>query len=182
MKRQIVTPTALSPAALAELKQWLGITTPRDDAALTALLRTATEMCEAFTGMMPIEAECEEVLPACTSWQALSARPVQAITLVEGLTADGTRFPLAPGAYDAELDDDGTGRVLAAAPGLARRFAVRFTAGLAPDWESLPDGLRHGILRFAAHQHRERESSDASPAPPAAVAALWRPWRRMRLL
>jgi uncharacterized phiE125 gp8 family phage protein len=182
MKRLIVTPPALSPAALAEVKHWLGITTPRDDGALTGLLRASMEMCEAFTGMMPIEVGCEEMVPACTSWQALSTRPVQAITAVEGVTADGTRFPLAPGAFEVELDADGSGRLLATAPGLARRFVVRFTAGLAPDWESLPEALRHGILRFAAHQHREREGSGASPAPPAAVAALWRPWRRMRLL
>lgn len=151
------------------------------DTALTLLLRAGMEMCEAFTGIMPIEVECEEVLPGCTSWQALATRPVQAITAVEGIAADGTRFPLTPGAYDIELHADGSGCVLATAPGLTRRFAVRFTAGLAPDWETLPEALRHGILRFAAHQHREREDSGASPAPPAAVAALWRPWRRMRL-
>lgn len=181
MKRLIVTPPALSPAALAELKQWLGISTPRDDAALIALLRASMEMCEAFTGVMPIEAECEEVLPACTSWQALTTRPVQAVTAIEGISADGTRFALTPGAYDIELHANGSGCVLASAPGIARKFAVRFTAGLAPDWETLPEALRHGILRFAAHQHREREGSGASPTPPAAVAALWRPWRRMRL-
>ena len=67
------------------------------------------------------------------------------------------------------------------APGSAARLAVRFTAGLAPSWETLPEALRHGILRLAAHQHRERETSGAGPIPPAAVAALWRPWRRMRL-
>lgn len=182
MKRQIVTPSALSPAALAELKHWLGITTLHDDAPLTALLRASLDMCEAFTGSVPIEAAFEEVLPAGTSWQALSTRPVQSITLVEGLAADGTRFPLAPGSFEIELDAEGRGCVLARAPGLARRFAVRFTAGLAPDWESLPDGLRHGVIRLAAHQHRERESSGAAPVPPAAVAALWRPYRRMRLL
>lgn len=181
MKRQIVTPSVLPPAALAELKQWLGITTPRDDAPLAALLRASLDMCEAFTGIMPVEAVCEEVLPACTSWQALFTRPVQAITVVEGIAANGTRVPLASDAYEIELDADGTGRILANGPALTRRFAVRFTAGLTPDWETLPDALRHGVIRLAAHQHRERESGSSSPAPPAAVAALWRPWRRLRL-
>ena len=37
MKRTIVTPPVLSPTALAELKQWLGITTNQDDAPLTAI-------------------------------------------------------------------------------------------------------------------------------------------------
>lgn len=182
MKRQILTPSALSPAALADLKQWLGITTARDDPQLTALLRASLEMCEAFTGIMPIATVCEEVLPACTSWQALSTRPVQAITHVEGIAADGTRFPLAPGTFEIDLDANGRGCVLANAPGLTRRFAVRFTGGLVPDWESLPDGIRHGVIRLAAHEHRERENNGTSPTPPAAIAALWRPWRRMRLL
>ncbi len=60
MKRIIVTPPALSSAALAELKRWLGITTAQDDTALTALLRAGLDMCEAFTGWMPIEASARK--------------------------------------------------------------------------------------------------------------------------
>jgi uncharacterized phiE125 gp8 family phage protein len=66
-------------------------------------------------------------------------------------------------------------------PGIAGRVAVRFTAGLAPDWAALPEALRHGVLRLAAHQYRQREGDQQSALPPAAVAALWRPWRRLRL-
>ena len=181
MKRQIVTPPALPPAALAELKQWLGITTAADDAPLTGLLRMALDMCEGFTGTMPIASECEEVLPLTGGWRMLGARPVQSITDVLGVQSDGERFALPGDAYAIELDADGTGRLLVSAPGTARRIAVRFTAGLAESWEDLPEALRHGIMRLAAHQHREREDSGAGPLPPAAVAALWRPWRRMRL-
>lgn len=181
MKRAIVTPAVLSPAALTELKQWLGISTAQDDAPLTGLLRAGLEMCEAFTGSMPILAGCEEVLPASGGWQNLSTRPVQAITALQAIAADGTRTVLALSTYAVELDADGGGRVQVFLPGSAQRMAVRFTAGLAPDWASLPEALRHGVLRLAAHQHRERETSGAGPLPPAAVAALWRPWRRMRL-
>jgi uncharacterized phiE125 gp8 family phage protein len=181
MKRAIVTPPVLSPAALADLKQWLGITTAQDDGILTALLRAALEMCEGFTGTLPIEAGCEEVLPLSGDWQRLTVRPVQAITAVQAIAADGTRSVLHSSAYAMELDADGCGRVRVLTPGSATRFVVRFTAGLSPSWEALPEALRHGILRLAAHQHRERENSGAAPLPPAAVAALWRPWRRMRL-
>jgi hypothetical protein len=45
----------------------------------------------------------------------------------------------------------------------------------------LPEGIRQGALRLAAHQYRERDVDAPQPVPPAAVAALWRPWRRMRL-
>jgi uncharacterized phiE125 gp8 family phage protein len=89
MKRALVVPPVLSPAALGELKQWLAISVPGDDAALTALLRAALETCEAFTGLMPLGAECEEVLPARATWQALATRPVLAVTGVEGIPAEG---------------------------------------------------------------------------------------------
>lgn len=181
MKRTLVTPPVLSPNALAELKQWLGITTTQDDAPLTALLRAALETCEAFTGAMPIEAAAEEVLPLSGGWQCLTTRPVQAITAVQAIPASGARSDLATNAYAIELDADGGGRVMVTSPGDANRLAVRFTAGLATSWDTLPEALRHGMLRLAAHQHRERETSGAGPIPPAAVAALWRPWRRMRL-
>lgn len=184
MNRVILTPAVLPSSTLAELKQWLGVTTLRDDASLSALLACALETCEAFTGRMPLVAPCEEILPSQAGWHALSTRPVQAITLVEGVSADGTRFALSTGTYEVDLDADGTGRVRFHS-GTAHKAAVRFTAGLADDWHSLPDGLRHGVIRLAAHQHRQRDGDGArdgtSPLPPASVAALWRPWRRMRL-
>lgn len=181
MKRTIVTPAALAPAALTELKDWLGISTTQDDAVLTALLRAALEACEAFTGQMPLQAVVEEILPASADWQVLSVRPVQAITLIEGIPAEGARFALAASAYAVELDAEGGGRVRVLNPGSAGRIAVRCTAGLAASWTALPEGLRHGILRLAAHQHRARDDERSAPLPPAAVVALWRPWRRLRL-
>ena len=181
MKRTIVTPAILPSAALAEVKQWLGITTAQDDAPLTQLLRSALDTCEAFTGVLPLAATCEEVLPCSGDWQILATRPVQAITQVEGIALSGVRTALAASDYALELDADGSGRVRIVSPGLFTRFAVRFSAGLAPSWDVLAEALRHGIVRLAAHQHRERESSGASPLPPASVAALWRPWRRVRL-
>ncbi len=182
MKRAIVTPAALAPAALAELKNWLGITTAGDDAQLTALLRASLEMCEGFTGLMPLQQVCEEVLSAASGWQLLSARPVQAISGVDGIPAEGARFVLPVSSYAIDLDADGGGAVQIGNPGSAGRVAVRFTAGIAPDWASLPEGLRHGVLRLAAFQYRGREDTSGGAAlPPAAVAALWRPWRRVRL-
>ncbi|HKR92528.1 head-tail connector protein [Novosphingobium sp.] len=181
MNRVTLTPAALPGAALAELKQWLGITTGRDDAPLAGLLSAALDICEGFTGQMPLEAECEEVLPALPGWHALTTRPVQAIAAIEGIGPDGVRFPLDADSYEIELEADGTGRVRLPSFGDDARVAVRFTAGIAPDWNALPPSLRHGLLRLAAHQHRERENEGAAPLPPAAVVALWRPWRRVRL-
>lgn len=180
MQRTIVAPAEVPGAALDELKAWLGVRTSADDGALIALLRAALETCEAFTGSVPLALTAEEVLPAGADWRPLASRPVTSIFGLDGIPAEGARFALDADAYEIDIDADGTGRVRVTSQGSAGRVAVRFTAGLAPAWELLPDAVRHGVIRLAAHHWRERDSaSDAGP--PAAVAALWRPLRRMRL-
>lgn len=181
MQRAIITPATLPAAALTELKDWLGITVSTDDAQLASLLRAAIDLCEGFTGTMPLEQGCEAVLPVTADWQDLPARPVQAITLVQGIPAEGARFTLPAADYALDLTADGAGRVRVLNPGAAGRIAVRFTAGLAASWSALPEALRHGAVRLAAHQYRQREGDGGDAVPPAAVAALWRPWRRLRL-
>lgn len=181
MKRALIVPPALADAALAELKDWLAITTTRDDAMLSALLRAALDMCESFTGTMPLQAECEEVLSITYEWQRIATTPVVAITGIEQLAADGTRLALPVDAYLIDITAEGCGRVRLTRQTAATRIVVSFHAGRATNWASLPEGLRHGIVRLAAHQYRERDGDAALSAPPASVAALWQPWRRMRL-
>jgi len=181
MKRAIVVPPAPAPDALAELKQWLALSGAREDALLERLIGAALDLFEAFTGQIALEATCEEVLGTTREWRDLASQPIQAVVAVEGIPPDGARFPLPADAYMLELDPDGGARVRVIDPGAAGRIAVRFVAGLAPTWADLPESVRHGVVRLAAHQHRQRDSGAAEPLPPAAVAALWRPWRRVRL-
>lgn len=181
MKRAITAPPTLAPAALAELKAWLGISTTRDDAELTGLIRTALELCEGFIGTMPLIAACEEVLPAIGEWQSLTTRPVQSITGVLAIDPDGSRTTLGASAFEIDIDAEGTGRVRVTTPISQSRVAVRFTAGMADGWDTLPDAIQQGLVRWAAHQHRARDSDKSITGPPASVAALWRPWRRMRI-
>jgi uncharacterized phiE125 gp8 family phage protein len=180
MQRTIVVPAVLPGAALDELKQWLAIRSATDDAALLRTLRTALDMCEAFIGAAALPCTFEETLPAACDWQALSTRPVSAIVAVSGLTAQNMRTTLPVDAYEIDIDAEGAGRVRLLRDIGTARMVVRAAAGIAPSWDLLPDGLRHGLVRLAAHTWRARDTaSDAGP--PAAVAALWRPWRRMRL-
>ena len=179
MKRAILVPPSLG-GALDELKHWLAITNTQDDASLEALLRASIETCEAFTGVMPLSATVEEVHMACHEWQTLSAAPVQAISGTHLVADDGNRSTLAIGDYEIDIASDGTGRFRLLTVGALKRVAVQFHAGIADGWDTLPDGLRHGILRLAAHHYRNRDAAEEA-SPPAAVAALWRPWRRMRL-
>lgn len=180
--RVIVAQAALPPAALAELKQWLGVTTGADDAQLGALLRAALDVCADFTGVMPLACTCEEMVPATMDSHVLATRPVTGLVSVAAVAADGTRTVLAAGACDWLVGADGSLRLRLVAPVGVERLAVRVNAGLAAGWDSLPDAIRHGLIRLAAHQYRARDDGSDLALPPASVVALWRPWRRMRLL
>ncbi|WP_066560513.1 head-tail connector protein [Croceicoccus bisphenolivorans] len=187
MKRAVLAPPALPASALAELKEWLGINTTREDALLGNLLNASLDICEAYTGVRAIVTDCEETWPirpaafSVTGWQTLSTRPVTGITGIETVAVDGSRNPLGVEDYELDIDADGVGRFRVLGGTNGKRVAVRFTAGLATGWDALPDTLRQGAIRLAAHHHRQRETGNAETAPPRAVAALWQPWRRMRL-
>lgn len=193
MMRVIVSPAQLPPEALDALKQWLGITIATDDAQLSDLLATALDVCADFTGLLPLSCGVEETLPLpceplmCGEGLAvpqplrLSSQPVQQVTGVAALLPDGTRQPLDAGAYEVRLEADGACHISFKANLGQTRAVVSLTAGLAADWDHLPQPLRHGVLRLAAHQYRQRETAGGDALPPASVTALWRPWRRLRL-
>lgn len=106
--------------------------------------------------------------------------PGRAILGVDVLAADGAATALPGDAYEIDVDAAGTGWVRIRSPGEARRVSVRFQAGLAAEWTDLPEPLRHGVVRLAAHLYAHR-SGESGAGPPAAVTALWRPWRRIGL-
>lgn len=176
--RRVIAGGDLAPA-LAELKHWLGITRTVDNAQLTTLIGAGLEACEAFTGMTPLTSTIEETRDASHEWARLTTQPIAQVTDVETLADDGARASLGEEDYDLHLAGDGSAQLRLRSGPFLRRVVVTLEAGLAPDWASLPDGLRHGILRFAAFLHREGEQGASEP--PAAIAALWRPWRQVRL-
>ena len=178
MIRTVLASGDLAPA-LAELKHWLGITRSADDAQLTGLIGASVEACERFTGLTPIASTVEEVVEASHEWTRLTTRPIARVTSIELLDAEGSRTALVEDEYDLHLSGDGSAQLRQRRGPHINRAAVTLEAGLAGDWESMPDGLRHGILRFAAFLYREGEQG--SGEPPTAIAALWRPWRVLRL-
>ena len=172
-------PAAILPLALAEAKAFLHVTRDGDDAVLTGHLRSAATLCEQFIGQSLLVRPHRETLSVARDWQMLSARPVVAITSISGISADSARFAMASDAFAIDIDVHGGGRVRVLRPGSAGRIEVIYAAGLAAQWGDLPEPLRQGIIRLAAHVHLARDSGDA--APPAMVSALWRPWRVVRL-
>ncbi len=163
---------------LDEARDWLRITTPNDDAAIAALVRAASDMCEAFIGQYLVERACRSVVAADGRWQRLGAAPVRSITAAEAIARDGTASALTDEAYERDIAADGEGWVRHGG-GASVRLSVDYRAGLAVEASGLPEALRQGLLRLVAHLYGTRDGGES--APPAAVIALWRPWRRMRL-
>jgi uncharacterized phiE125 gp8 family phage protein len=171
---------AVGADATAEAKRYLRVLDATEEALIEQLMRAATELCEQFTGQMLLSRGVTQTIAQgnATGWRRLARSPVQAITSVEQLGADGGATLLTSGSYAVDIDANGDGWVrLGAGVGAAR---IGFTAGLAPGWAQVPEPLRHGVIRMAAHFYAHRDAARAE-GPPAAVTALWRPWRRLRL-
>jgi uncharacterized phiE125 gp8 family phage protein len=165
--------------ALDEVKAFLRIEGSAEDAPIAGFIRSAADSCEAFTGRVLIARDAREVVAANGGWMRLAAGPVRSIDAVAGVGADGAEAALAAEDHAIDVDAAGDGWVRVARSAGAKRAAVRFTAGVAEDWNGVPEPLRQGIVRLAAHLYGARGESEA-PVP-ASVAALWRPWRRLRV-
>ncbi|WP_336972824.1 head-tail connector protein [Sphingobium aromaticiconvertens] len=164
---------------LEDLKTYLRITGTQEDGLLARLLASATGLCEQFTGQWLVVRQAREVVAARAEWQRLTARPVVAVSAVEGWSEAGVASVLPVEGYAVDIDASGEAWVRVHAPGVAR-VRVTYSAGLAGDMTMVPAGLGQGIVRLAADHYATREGGEVKP--PAAVTALWRPWRRMRLL
>lgn len=181
MMGALVADTPPAPILLDEARAFLRLgAAGEEDALLAGLLRAAADTCEAFVGRALLVRAVTETLPAATGWTRLGLAPVVAIDGVAALAGEGGAVALAPADYAIDIDAAGEGWVRLAKPVEATRLRVAYRAGLASDANGLPEALRHGIVRLAAHLYLQRDG-EAGAAPPAAVTALWRPWRRLRL-
>lgn len=170
----------MPPAAvsLAEAQAYLRIETGDEEALLAGLIRSATALCEQFTGLRLIARPVTERMRVGASWAKLAAGPVRSIDAVAEVAADGSAMALPMEAYAIDIDARGDGWVRLVGGG-ETLLSVSASVGLAVDGNGVPEPLRQGILRLTAHLFNERDGDGGQP--PAAVTALWRPYRRMVL-
>lgn len=172
-------PMMLPESAAEEAKAYLRIVGEDEDALVARLMLSAAELCERFTGQVLIARSLDDVVPVRAAWTRLGATPVRSIAGVEAQPPGGAAYALAASDYAVDIDANGDGWVRVMTGGV-KRVRVSFEAGMAEDWSGVPEALRQGVIRLAAHFYAHRDAADDA-GPPAAVTALWRPWRRMRL-
>jgi uncharacterized phiE125 gp8 family phage protein len=173
-------PLGLDSIMLDEARAYFRVETAEEDASLSAALLAAIVHAENFTRTVLVRRTAWEIVSVSSGWQILQVAPVQSLTIVTGIPAEGTSFALAPDAWEAKIGSRGEAHLRITRPGNAGRAEVASVAGLALDWAALPEALRLGLLRLTAHFHAHRDAPDAG-GPPAAALALLLPWRRMRV-
>ena len=174
----IATNIAEAAVSMAEAQAYARVETGEEEALLAGLVRTASALCEGFTGQVLVARPFEEVLAPGAQWQRLALTPIRTIDEVALVAPDGSSTVLPAGAFEVDVDSRGEGWVRVA-EGADKKIRARGQAGLAVDPNGVPEPLRQGILRLIAHLFATRDG--AGGEPPAAVTALWRPYRRMRL-
>ena len=144
MRRTIVEPADIDGGALDDLKAWLGVSRPNEDALLLDLLRSGLATCEAFTGQAPLSQLVEERIPIHAGQTILTSRPVASLASVEVVAQDGSRSTLSTTAFEFELQSAGTACFVLANDVEGQAVAVRVRAGLAGTWEDVPGPLQQG--------------------------------------
>lgn len=174
-----VSGNAVPAVTLSEAQAFVRIETGEEEALLAGLIRTASNLCEAFVGQVVLARNFTADMAASGRWQRIGVGPVQAISGVEAVALDGTAEALLSDSYAIDIDARGDGWVRLYLPGELKRIRVSGTAGMASDRNAVPEAIRQGVLRLVAHLFSARDAEGGEP--PAAVTALWRPYRRMRM-
>jgi uncharacterized phiE125 gp8 family phage protein len=167
-------------AALGELKAFLRIEDSGEDALLAGLLRAATETVEAMLGLLLFEREVEERGVARGGSLVLTAEPARTLVDARAEFADGTQRGLGSGEASLRTDRHGCGYL--SVPGVAdgTDVVVRYRAGMASDWNWVPEALRLSVIRVAGHFFSHRDAPD-DPGVPPAVRRMISPWRPRRI-
>jgi uncharacterized phiE125 gp8 family phage protein len=113
---------------LSEAQAFVRVETGEEEALLAGLIRTATDLCEAFIGQFVVSRSFQVDVAASGRWERVDAGPVQSIDVVESI--DET--PLSTSAYAIDIDARGDGWVRVFDTSL-RRVRVSGVAGMAQD-------------------------------------------------
>ena len=158
------------------------------NAVLSGFLRAAIAAIEARTGKVLISRVFSWTLPGWRDrgGQGLPVAPVSGLVQVVMIDQGATETDLPLDLVRLEQDSQRPvlrplGTLLPVVP-TGWSVRVRFTAGYAADWESLPADLGQAVLLLAAHYYEYRnETALSDGCMPFGVTSLVQRYRPMRL-
>lgn len=189
MLRLIETsPPAIEPLTLDEAKLHLRVTSTADDALITALIVTARQLCESFTGLSLIERDYSLYLDAWPASAVLLPRPplvsVQLVNIYDA-AGDAAAFDAANYTVGAAgmpgriVLNDG---VSPPQPGRSGDgLEIQFTAGFGAAADNVPTPLVQGIKQLLAHLYERRGEDTGAALRASGAENLFQPFRVMSL-
>ena len=180
MTLALVTPPAVEPVTLPEIKRHLRVTDAHEDAYLLDLALAARTHVEHAAGRKLVTQVWRRYATGAREPIPLLVGPVQRVAAVTAYDADGRAAALEPG--DWTLWDE----CLALAPGISASNGVEIdvVAGYGDAPADVPPTLRRAILLLVAHGHEFRGAvapDDQPVAIPPGFDALVAPHRRITL-
>lgn len=187
MSAQCLSPPAIEPVSLADLRDWLRVDGTAEDAILANLVATARLALEGHTRRGFIQQVWRFTYLSCgpEGLMRLPLGPLRAISAIRWYDAAGLPTSLAAAASEMAQDDQRPAvRVLdPAARANAARFDVDVAIGYGDTAADVPAPLRQAILMLATNWHARRgDHPETGLTIPRAVTALVAPYRRARLV
>lgn len=189
MTMLLLTPPAVEPVTLAEMKDYLRLSSTSEDELLAGLLAAARQTVERETGTALVTQTWRLYLD---DWPQhglvrIARCPVSRIVSVTAYDPDGN-----PAAIDAGhlFLDAGSrpARLYLSAAAVALRplngLEIDFEAGFGESGADVPDGLKRVIKALAAHWYEFRSVARPGDQPvsfPPAFGRMVASWRRMAI-
>lgn len=174
------------PVALDDAKAHLRITHDADDEAIAALVKTARQICEEYTGLALITRDCRLYLDQWPKHTLSLPKPplvnVAAINVYDA-NGDAAEFPAAAYAVDT-VGRPGRIEMTGTPPWPGQPLGgieIEFSAGFGETPDDVPPDLREGIKRLVAHLYMNRGDTGETAIRNAGATALFAAHRRMRL-
>jgi uncharacterized phiE125 gp8 family phage protein len=159
---------------LSEMQAYVRVETGEEEALLAGLLRVASEMGETFLNQALIARTFELEVRPSQGWTLIPIQPVR--TVIDVRRARGGEV-IDASSYRIDIDHEGRGYISGLAAG--ETFTIFGVAGMSLEPNDVPEPIRQGILRLAAHLFTHRDGKDGEL--PRTVSALWRPYRKAGL-
>lgn len=187
----LTSPPAIEPVSVAEAKTYCRIEGDAEDVLISSLILTSRLHIEAALGLALITQSWTLLLDRWPSLDGvpIPLRPVQMVTGVQVLAADGSAMTVSPDDYitgsaasPPRLVRNGTvwpepGRAVAG-------IEIAFTAGYGAAPEDVPAPICQALLMLVAHWYEHRdpiEIGSGETVIPSAVSELLMPYRVKRL-
>lgn len=185
-----ITPPAVEPVSVAEVKESFGIDASDTtlDAAITRYIVAAREYAETYMQRSIIEQTLELALDEFPEEIELKNGPVSSIVSIQYIDSDGIEQALASSVYGLDNYGDRNWVIPAinedwpSTYDAANAVKVRYVAGYGAASSDVPEKIRHAISMTAWHWIRERtQSADGVSLfmVPFAVDQLLYPYRSL---